>query len=104
MRSEIRSEFKPDVTLLRSGHSNGRSSSAATSTLTKKLRSLTPEKAHEALAASRCADHVRVFLHDGRVLEGAVLFNEFKGTARIINIVNEVSVDIRAEDVRDVRY
>ena len=100
MRSEIRSEFKPDDTLVR----GSRSSSTVTTAIAKRLRNLTPEKAHEALAASRSADHVRVFLHDGRILDGAVLFNEFKGTARIINIVREVSIDIRVEDVRDVRY
>lgn len=99
MRSESRTDFKPDASLLR--HSGGADTALAS---VKKLRSLSPEKAHEALVASRSADHVRVFLRDGRVLDGAILFNEFKGTARIINIVHEVSVDFRVDDVRDIRF
>jgi hypothetical protein len=70
----------------------------------RRLRNLTPERAMEALAASRAADRVQLYLRDGRVIEGAILFNEFKRTGRIINIFDEISVDFRVEDVRDVRF
>src|SRR5262245_47058941 len=69
----------------------------------RKMRNRTPERAHEALSAARTADCVHLFLRDGRVIEGAILFNEYKGTGRIINIDHEISVDFRTEDVRDIR-
>jgi len=35
---------------------------------------------------------------------GAVIFNESKGSGRIINVDQEVSVDFRVEEIRDVRF
>jgi len=70
----------------------------------RRLRNLSPERAHEELCAARTADLVYLFLRDGRVYDGAILFNEFKSTGRLINIDREISVDFRAEDVRDIRY
>jgi hypothetical protein len=69
-----------------------------------KLRNLTAEEAYELLAAARTADHVEIYLRDGRIVDGAILFNDIKGTGRIINVVKEVSVDFRVENVRDIRF
>ena len=69
-----------------------------------KLRNLTPEQAYELLATARTADHVELYLRDGRMIDGAILFNDIKGTGRIINVTKEISVDFRADNVRDIRF
>ena len=48
-------------------------------------------------------NHTTVAFRDGRVLDGTVVFNEIKGTGRLINADKEFSVDFTLEDVRDVR-
>ena len=40
---------------------------------------------------------------NNRVVSGALIFNEFKGTGRIINVDLEISVDFAVDDLRDVR-
>lgn len=70
----------------------------------KKLRNLNTEEAFELLLQARTADHVQLFLRDTRVIEGAILFNDIKGTGRIINVMKEISVDFRATEVRDLRF
>lgn len=69
-----------------------------------KLRNLNAEQAYELLVSARTADHVELFLRDGRMIDGAILFNDMKGTGRIINVTKEISVDFRAEQVRDIRF
>ncbi len=68
----------------------------------RKFRNLDPERAHEALSSAHTVNGVRLFLKDGRIIDGAILFNEFKRTGRIINIHTEISVDFHAEEVRDL--
>lgn len=69
-----------------------------------KLRNLKTEQAFELLSAARTADHVELFLRDGRMIDGAILFNDMKGTGRIINVMKEISVDFKADQVRDIRF
>ena len=38
-----------------------------------------------------------------RVLRGALVFNEFKGTGRLINVEEEISFDFNVDQVLDVR-
>lgn len=79
-------------------------SGSSSSNRPKKLRNLNAEEAFELLSQARHADMVHLYLRDGRVIEGAILFNEIKGTGRIINVIREISVDFRAFDVRDIRF
>jgi len=70
----------------------------------RKGRTLTPEKIFDLLVTARSADRVTLYFRDGRIVTGAVIFNETKGTGRVINIDEEVSVDFRVENLRDVRF
>ena len=62
-----------------------------------------PEKIYDALLGARTADHVSVNFKDGRIVHGALIFNPFKGTGRIINIDQELSVDFAVDDIRELR-
>ncbi len=66
-------------------------------------RRLTPEKVFDLLMSARTAPWVTLYFQDSRVISGAVIFNEYKGTGRIINIDEEVSIDFSVDEVRDVR-
>ena len=48
-------------------------------------------------------DRVSLFFKDGKVLEGAVLFNEIKQCGKLINVEEEFSVDFSAADIREVK-
>jgi len=72
-------------------------------TTTKKSRQMGPEKIYDMLLGARTADKIHVNFKDGRVVHGALIFNPFKGTGRIINIDQEVSVDFAVDDIRDLR-
>ncbi|MCC6670097.1 MAG: hypothetical protein IT458_03490 [Planctomycetes bacterium] len=52
---------------------------------------------------ARQADWVELVLEDGRNLQGAIIFNEFKGTGRLINVEKEISFDFRVDQVFDVK-
>jgi hypothetical protein len=41
---------------------------------------------------------------DGRGLHGALVFNQFKGTGRLINVDQELSVDFSVDEIRDLRF
>jgi hypothetical protein len=62
------------------------------------------EKIFDLLMNARQADTVHLHFLDGRTLVGAIIFNEFKGTGRLINIDEEVSIDFRADELRDVKF
>ena len=62
-----------------------------------------PEKIYDTLLGARTADKVTVHFKDGRAVHGALIFNPFKGTGRIINIDQELSVDFSIEDIRDLK-
>jgi len=52
----------------------------------------------------KATDKVTVHFKDGRVVHGALIFNPFKGTGRLINIDQEVSVDFAVDDIRDLKF
>ncbi|MCP3917011.1 MAG: hypothetical protein GY711_15800 [bacterium] len=62
-----------------------------------------PEKIYDTLLGSRTADKVTIHFKDGRAIHGALIFNPFKGTGRIINIDQELSVDFAIDDIRDLK-
>jgi len=69
----------------------------------KKNRELIPEKIYDILLNARTADKVTMHFKDGRVVHGALIFNPFKGTGRLINIEQELSVDFSVDDIRDLK-
>jgi hypothetical protein len=73
------------------------------STASKKNRELVPERIYDMLLSARTADKVTMHFKDGRVVAGALIFNPFKGTGRVINIDQEVSVDFAIDDLRDLK-
>jgi hypothetical protein len=70
---------------------------------TKKSRELVPERIYDLLLNARTADKVTMHFKDGRVVHGALIFNPFKGTGRLINIDQELSVDFSVDDIRDLK-
>jgi hypothetical protein len=74
------------------------------STASKKNRELVPERIYDMLLSARTADKVTMHFKDGRVVAGALIFNPFKGTGRVINIDQEVSVDFAIDDIRDLKF
>ena len=74
-----------------------------TTSTSKKSRSLTPERIYDQLMNTRTADTVTLSFKDGRVLTGALVFNQLKGTGRLINVEEELSEDFAIDDVRDIR-
>ena len=74
------------------------------STTSKKNREMLPGKIYDMLLSARTADKVTMHLKDGRVVHGALIFNPFKGTGRVINIEHEVSIDFAIDDIRDLKF
>jgi len=70
----------------------------------KKSRNMDPEKIYDLLLGARTADLVTVSFKDGRVMQGALVFNQFKGTGRLINVDDEISVDFSVDDVRELKF
>ncbi|MBL8731024.1 MAG: hypothetical protein JNN13_01480 [Planctomycetes bacterium] len=63
----------------------------------------TRDEVYDLLMNARQADWVELFLEDGRSLAGAIIFNEFKGTGRLINVDQEFSYDFNVDQVVDVK-
>jgi len=63
----------------------------------------TRERVYDLLMNARQAEWVELSLNDGRNVTGAIIFNEFKGTGRLINVEQEVSFDFNVDQVVDVR-
>ena len=61
------------------------------------------ERVYDLLMNARQADWVTLSLEDGRSLSGAIIFNEFKGTGRLINVEKEISFDFNVDQVVDVK-
>lgn len=77
----------------------------ATSTLrAPKLRVLDTEHLFDILMAARTAEIVSLMFKDGRTYRGNLVFNQFKGTGRLINIDEELSLDFGVEELRDVKF
>jgi hypothetical protein len=62
-----------------------------------------PEKIYDALVSARTADKVTLFFRDGRAVSGALIFNPFKGSGRVIDIEKESSIDFEIDQIRDLR-
>lgn len=61
------------------------------------------ERIYDLLMNARQADWVELNLEDGRSVSGAIIFNEFKGTGRLINVDDEISMDFNVDQVVDVK-
>jgi hypothetical protein len=61
------------------------------------------ERLLKSLKKAARSDIVSLTFKDGKTIEGAVLFNEVKKSGKIINIVEEISVDFELEEVSRVR-
>ena len=72
-------------------------------TSAKKSRELLPEKIYDVLLNLRTASKLTIHFKHGRVVQGALIFNPFKGTGRLINIEQEQSVDFNVDDIRDIK-
>jgi hypothetical protein len=64
---------------------------------------LTRDEVYDLLMNARQAEWVQLSLEDGRSLSGAIIFNEFKGTGRLINVDEEFSYDFNVDQVTDVK-
>jgi hypothetical protein len=69
----------------------------------KKTRSLNPERIYDLLMTTRTADEITISFKDGRIITGALVFNHLKGTGRLINVDQELSLDFAIDEVRDIR-
>lgn len=69
----------------------------------RRTRKPSREKLYDLLMNARQADWVELSLEDGRSMSGAIIFNEFKGTGRLINVEKEVSFDFNVDQVIDVK-
>ncbi len=67
------------------------------------LRALDTEALYDLLMSARTADRVTLLFRDGRIFQGSLLFNHFKGTGRLINVESETSMDFAIQELRDVR-
>ena len=74
------------------------------STTTRKSRTVDPERIYDLLLGARTASECTLHFKDGRVVRGAMVFNQFKGTGRIINIDEEMSVDFAVDELRDIKF
>ena len=74
------------------------------STSTRKTRGIDPERLYDLLLSARTAEVCTLHFKDGRVIRGALVFNRFKGTGRIINIDDEVSIDFGVDELRDLKF
>ena len=70
----------------------------------RKTKKPAREQVYDLLMNARQADWVELFLDDGRSVSGAIIFNEFKGTGRLINVEKEISFDFKVDQVVDVKF
>jgi hypothetical protein len=73
-------------------------------TSTKKSRIVDPERIYDLLLGAKTAEVCTLHFKDGRVMRGALVFNQFKGTGRIINVDEEISVDFAVDELRDLKF
>ena len=74
------------------------------STSTKKIRAVDPVRIYDMLLSARTADVCTLHFKDGRILRGALVFNQFKGTGRLINVDDEMSIDFGVDELRDLKF
>lgn len=63
-----------------------------------------PEMLYDLLMGARTADKVTIYFRDGRIVAGALVFNSFKGTGRLIDVDKELSMDFAVDEIRDLRF
>lgn len=63
----------------------------------------TRDEVYDLLMNARQADWVELSLEDGRSMSGAIIFNEFKGTGRLINVDEEFSYDFNVDQIINVK-
>lgn len=73
-------------------------------TLAERTTAPTREAIYDLLMNARQASWVELVLLDGRRVHGAIIFNEFKGTGRLINVDDEISFDFNVDQVLDVKF
>jgi hypothetical protein len=71
---------------------------------TAKKNRVDPERIYDMLLSARTAEVCTLHFKDGRVMRGALVFNQFKGTGRLINVDDEVSVDFTVDELRDLKF
>ncbi len=67
-------------------------------------RVLETELLYDMLLAARTADVATLMFKDGRRYRGNLVFNQFKGTGRLINIDQELSLDFEVDELRDMKF
>jgi hypothetical protein len=76
---------------------------ASAPTSVRKARQMTQEKIYDALQGARTADKVTVYFKDGRFATGALIFNPFKGSGRVIDVDKETSIDFLIDTIRELK-
>jgi hypothetical protein len=71
---------------------------------TSKRSSSDSQRIYDLLLGCRTADKATLYFKDGRMQTGALIFNQFKGTGRLINIDQELSIDFSIDDLRDIKF
>ena len=61
------------------------------------------EEIYDLLMNARQASWVELEWKDNIKRAGAIIFNEFKGTGRLINIDDEISIDFKADEIVNVK-
>jgi hypothetical protein len=72
-------------------------------TPSKKGGEMIPERIYDILLNTRTADKITIRFKDGRIIQGALIFNHLKGTGRLINIERETSIDFAVDEIRDLK-
>ena len=75
----------------------------ASTATSRASRQLVPEKIYDALVSARTADKITLYFRDGRAVQGALIFNPFKGSGRVIDIDKETSIDFEIDQIRDLK-
>jgi hypothetical protein len=73
------------------------------STVAERTQVPSREEIYDLLMNARQASWVEICLSDGRAVKGAIIFNEFKGTGRLINVEEEISFDFNVDQVVNVK-
>ena len=61
------------------------------------------DRVYDLLMNARQAEWVTLDLESGESLSGAIIFNEFKGTGRLINVEEEISFDFNVDQIVSVK-
>lgn len=76
----------------------------ATATSARRTAAVDTELLYDMLLGARTADRVTLLFRDGRTINGSLVFNQFKGTGRLIDVDKELSLDFAIDELRDVKF